>query len=315
LQNYSTVVLISVILQGDAMRLVCLLAVLLISFVFASCGGATGNTNLSSVNTNTGVANSISNSNLNSVPTTGATVDTREPEQYQATVRLSFQTMGSGPQQANVPNIGANVARQGDDRVMEFTVLNEKFIFLDKGGINYLILPNRKQYAELTKESLGIDVRRMMMPEQIVQQAKAVPGMRLIGEETQNGRQVVKYAYQAQANTNTNVGTVATESYMIVDKETGLPLRTETVSQSQSGGNVQGVSGIRMVTEMTDIKTTPDPTLFNLPTDYAKIDPETVKANVNLIFQAVQALIGQAMQQNAQSSNANVVATPAGSPY
>ena len=300
------------------MQWVCLFLVLLISFVLVGCGGATGNTNLSSVNTNTGVDNSISNSNLNSVSTTGATVDTREPEQYQATVRLSLQTMGSGSQQANVPNIGANVARQGNDRVMEFTVLNEKFIFLDKGGTNYLILPNRKQYAELTKESLGIDVRRMMMPAEIVQQAKAVPGMRLVGEETQNGRQVVKYAYQAQANTNTNVGTVTTEAYMIVDKETGLPLRTETVSQSQTGGSVQGVSGIRIVTEMTDIKTTPDPTLFNLPTDYAKIDPETVKANVNLIFQAVQALIGQAMQRNAQSTantNANAAATPAVSPY
>ena len=299
------------------MRLVCLLAVLSVSSALSGCGGATGNTNLSSVNTNAGVANSISNSNLNAVPTTGATVDTREPEQYQATVRLSLQTMGSGPQQANVPNIGANVARQGDDRVMEFTVLNEKFIFLDKGGVSYLILPNRKQYAELTKESLGIDVRRMMMPAEIVQQAKAVPGMRLVGEETQNGRQVVKYAYQAQANTNTNVGTVSTESYMIVDKETGLPLRTETVSQSQSGGNVQGVSGVRIVTEMTDIKNTPDPALFNLPTDYAKIDPETVKPNVNLIFQAVQALIGQAMQQNSQpaaNTNANVTATPLSSP-
>jgi len=299
------------------MRWVYLLALLIVSTNFTGCGGATGNANLSSVNTNAGVANSISNSNLNAVPTTGTAVETREPEQYQATVRLSLQTMGSGQQQANVPNIGANVARQGDDRVMEFTVLNEKFIFLDKGGTNYLILPNRKQYAELTKESLGIDVRRLMMPEQIVQQAKAVPGMRLVGEETQNGRQVVKYAYQAQANTNTNVGTVATESYMIVDKETGLPLRTETVSQSQSGGNVQGVSGVRIVTEMTDIKTTPDTTLFNLPTDYAKIDPETVKASVNAIFQVVQAVIAQAMQQNAQSTantNANVAATPLSSP-
>jgi hypothetical protein len=155
-----------------------------------------------------------------------------------------------------------------------------------------------------------------MMPEQIVQQAKAVPGMRLIGEETQNGRQVVKYAYQAQANTNTNVGTVTTESYMVVDKETGLPLRTETVSQSQSGGNVQGVSGVRIVTEMTDIKTSPDASLFNLPTDYAKIDPETVKANINLIFQAVSALVGQAMQQNAQSTaNANKSANTASTPY
>jgi len=298
------------------MRSLIVLTLVFIGVVLTGCGSPTGNANLTAVNTNAGVANSISNSNLNAVSTAGSTVDTREPEQYQAMVKLSFQTLGSGQQQANLPNIGANVARQGDDRVMEFTVANEKVIFLDKGGMNYLILPNRKQYAELTKESLGFEVRRMMMPEQIVQQAEAVPGMKLVGEETQNGRQVVKYAYQAQANTNTNVGTVSTESYMVVDKETGLPLRTETVSQSQNGGNVQGVSGIRIVTEMTDIKTTPDPSMFNLPADYAKIDPETVKANINLIFQAVNALVSQAMQQqNGQTmSNSNVAVTPTTTP-
>lgn len=286
------------------------------SFVFSACGSPTGNANLAAVNTNSGVANSISNSNLNAVTTTGSTVDTREPEQYQAAVKLSLQTLGSGSQQANLPNIGANVARQGDDRVMEFTVANEKFIFLDKGGKNYLILPNRKQFAELTQESLGFEVRRMMMPEQMVKQAKAVPGMRLVGEETQNGRRAVKYAYQAQANTNTNAGTVATESFMIVDKETGLPLRTETVSQSQSGGNIQGVNGVRIVTEMTDIKTTPDASLFNLPTDFAKIDPEAVKANVNAIFQVVSAFVGQALRQNAPAaSNTNTMATPTATPY
>src|SRR5690348_91845 len=161
----------------------------------------------------------------------------------------------------------------------------------------------------------------MMMPEEIVQQAKSVPGMKFIGEETQNGRQVLKYAYQAQANTNTNVGTVATESYMIVDKDTGLPLRTETVTRSQSGGNVQGVSGIRIVTEMTDIKTTPDASLFSVPTEYAKIDPETVKASVNAIFQVVSAFAAQAMKQNqpatsnAPSSNANAMTTPTVTPY
>jgi len=294
------------------MRGLCVLGLFFTGLVFLyGCGSPTGNSNLTAVNTNAGVANSISNSNLNAISTSGSTVDTREPDQYQATVKLSFQTLGSGQQQASLPNIGANVARQGDDRVMEFTVANEKVIFLDKGGINYLILPNRKQYAELTKEALGFEVRRMMMPEQIVQQAKAVPGMKLVGEETQNGRQVVKYAYQAQANTNTNVGTVATESYMIVDKDTGLPLRTETVSRSQNGGNVQGVNGIRIVTEMTDIKTTADPSMFNLPTDYAKIDPETVKANINLIFQAVNALVGQAMQQqNGQTISNSNSATP-----
>jgi hypothetical protein len=209
-----------------------------------------------------------------------------------------------------MPTLGAKVARSGDNRMMEFTLpTNEKVIFLDKGGKNYVILPGRKQYAELTKEALGFEVRRMLMPEQIVAQAKGLTGMKLVGEETQNGRQVVKYAYQAAANTNTAAGTVATESQLIVDKETGLPLRTETVSQAQGGADVQGMNTVRIVTEMTDIKTAPDPAVFELPADYQKIDPETVKTNINLIFSAVAALIGQAMKQQGATA-ANTSPTP-----
>jgi len=278
-----------------------------------SCGAPTGNTNLSAVNTNSNVANSVSNSNLNAVSTTATSVDTREPDQYQATVKLGLETMGNNTQRTSLPTLGANVARSGDNRVMEFNLpTNEKVIFLDKGGKNYLILPGRKQYAELTKEALGFEVRRLMMPEQIVAQAKGLTGMKLVGEETQNGRQVVKYAYQSAANTNTAAGTVATESQLIIDKETGLPLRTETVSQAQGGANVQGMNALRVVTEMTDIKTTPDPALFELPTGYQQVDPETVKANINLIFSAVAALVGQAMKQGAPAANTSATATPVG---
>ena len=283
----------------------------LVSFFFiTSCGPPTGNTNLSTVNTNRNVTNSISNSNLNAVSTTATSIDTREPEQYQATVKLALETLGNTPQKTSLPTLVANVARSGDNRMMEFTLpTNEKVIFLDKGGKNYLILPGRKQYAELTKEALGFEVRRFLMPEQIVAQAKGLTGMKLVGEETQNGRQVLKYAYQASANTNTAAGTVATESQLIVDKETGLPLRTETVSQAQ--GDVQGMNSVRVVTEMTDIKSTPDPTSFALPTDYQQIDPETVKTNISLIFNAVGALIGQMMQQQrAPAANTSPTASP-----
>jgi len=53
------------------MRWISLLGVVVISFALIGCGGGTGNANLSSVNTNTGVANSIANSNINAVSTTG----------------------------------------------------------------------------------------------------------------------------------------------------------------------------------------------------------------------------------------------------
>ena len=216
------------------MRTSILASSLAVSLFVTSCGVPTGNTNLSVVNSNSNVANSVSNSNLNSMSTTGTSIDALEPTQYQATVKLGLEALGNNAQRTSLPTLSANVARSGDDRVMEFNLpTNEKVIFLDKGGKNYLILPARKQYAELTKDALGFEVRRLLMPEQIVAQAKGLTGMRLMGEETQNGRQVMKYAYQAAANTNTAAGTVATESQLIVDKETGLPLRTETVSQAR----------------------------------------------------------------------------------
>ncbi|HKX84480.1 MAG TPA: hypothetical protein VJL58_09685 [Pyrinomonadaceae bacterium] len=263
--------------------------------ILSACGTPAGNTNVAVANTNSNRLAANSNSNTN---TSTVTIDTaREPHQYQGTIKLSLETMGEG-QKATMPTLAALVARSNDDRVMEFTLPNnEKVIYLDKAGSNYILLPNRKQYAELTKEAVGFEIRRLLMPEQIIEQVKAIPGVRLVGEETANGRTVVKYAYSGTANTQTQAGTVATDSFVLVDKETGLPVRTETISQSQSGGNVQGVSGVKIVTEMTDINTTPDANIFLLPSDFQKIDPEQVKAQMTLIFNAVGAVIGQLINQ------------------
>jgi hypothetical protein len=276
--------------------------VLVAILITAGCQSPAGNTAVSNSNSTFANANANFNTNTNTTTTSsGATITTSEPEQYQANIKLTLETLGE-TQKASLPPLGALVARSGADRVMEFTLPNnEKVIYLDKGGMNYVILPNRKQYAELTKEAIGFEVRRLLMPEQIVNQVKAIPGVRLVGEESLNGRTVVKYAYSGAANTQTQAGTVATESYILVDKETGLPVRSETVSQSKSGGNVQGVNGLRMVTEMTDIKTTPDPDIFMLPAEYQKIDSEQVKAQANLIFQTIAALVGQAMNQTQQA--------------
>ena len=277
---------------------------LLAAGVGAGCQGPAAN---SAVSNNSTFVNANANFNTNTNTTTtssGTVITTSEPDQYQANVKLTLETLGQGQQKGSLPAVGAMVARSGADRVMEFALpTGEKVIYLDKGGINYLILPNRKQYAELTKDALGFEVRRLLMPEQIVQQVKAIPGVRLVGEETVNGRTVVKYAYSGAANTPTQAGTVATESYILVDKETNLPVRSETVSQSQSGGNVQGVNGVRIVTEMTDIKSTPDATIFTLPSEYQKINPDEVKAQATAIFQVAAQIIGQMMNQASANSN------------
>ena len=212
-------------------------------------------------------------------------------------VKLTLEATGD-QQKASLPTLSTIVARDGDDRRMEFTLPSgEKVVYLDTAAGHYLILPHRKQYAELSKEALGFDIRRMMMPEQIVNQIKLMQGVQRAGEETVNGRKAIKYTYAATANTGTQAGQVDTDSYLLLDSETGLPLRSETVSQSQNGANVQGYKGMRLVTEMTDIQLNPDPTQFKVPTEFAVIDPQQVKAQVNLIFNAVAAIAGQAMQQ------------------
>ena len=263
--------------------------------LFTACQPPAGNTNVASTNAN--ISNTLSNStNTNSAAS--STVDAKEPDQYQATVKLQLVAVGD-TQTMTVPPIVANVAKNVSDRAMEFSLpTGEKVIYLDKGdNSHYLILPGRKQYAELTPEAVGFDIRRMMMPDQIVSQIKTMQGVQPAGEETVNGRQAIKYTYAGTANTQTQAGKVDTQSYLLVDKETGLPLHSETISETENGSNVQGYRGVKLVTEMSDIKTTADPSMFNVPAGFAKIDPEQVKATANAIFSAVSVIVGQALKQ------------------
>ena len=282
------------------------------------CQPQTGNTNANLVNTNANVSNAFANNGNTNMTNTGSSVsvmEAKEPNEYQATVKMSLEALGE-QQKATLPGLSANVARSGVDRRMEFALpTGEKVVYLDKAGTTYLILPNRKQYAELTQETLGFDVRRLLMPEEVVKRVENVKGVQRVGEEQMGGRTVIKYRYEGVANTQTQAGQVETESFLIIDKETGLPLRSETVSQSQTGGNVKGFKGFRVVTEMSDIKTVADASLFNAPTDLNKVDAQQVRGQANLIFQAVAALLGQAMQSAQQpptvvNTNTNS-ATPA----
>jgi hypothetical protein len=277
--------------------------------LLAGCGAQPATNTTVNVNANT--SNTSANSTVANANTTSnnSLASVKEPTEYQATVSLKLEAVGDQKSSA-MPTLGANVSRSGNDRRMEFTMpAGGRVVFLDKGGSNYLILPDKKQYAELNQEALGFEVRRMMMPEQIVEQVKAIPGVQFVGEEMFNGRTVQKFSYGAVANTQSQAGQVSTESYLLVDKETGLPLRSETHSQSQSGGNVQGFSGIRIITEISDIKTETDPAMFEQPpADYQKIETSQVRAQVEMIFNALASFVGQMMRQNQPPSS------PASSP-
>lgn len=265
----------------------------------------TVNTNTNLSNTNTVTANSnYSNTNTSGSVTVG---EAREPSEYQATVTVRIQALGDN-KTTTMPTLAADVARSGDARRMTFTMpAGGRVVFLDKSGQNYLVLPDKNQYAELDQESLGFDVRRLMMPEQIVNQVRTMQGVERVGDENYQGRDAIKYRYASVTDTQSTAGNVATESFLIVDKATGLPLRSETVSQTQGGQSVQGYQGIRIVTEITNIQTTVAPDLFADPTGLQKIESEQVRAQVDMIFNAVAGLLLRAMGNTQQTAP---VATP-----
>ncbi len=288
------------------MRTFYLLTLSTISIGVAACGVPPANTSVSNVNMRSNVnansnSNSFSNTNTNmNGMTTASVITSTEPNEYQATVTLKLEAIGSDKSTA-LPPLSAQVARSGADRRMVFTMLaGGRVVYLDKAGTNYMILPDKKQYAEINQESTGFDVRRMLMPEQIVEKVKATPGVRLVGDEKYNGRDAIRYAYGAVANTQTQAGQIATESFLIVDKATGLPLRSEIVSESQSGGNVQGYKGLRVITEMTDIQMTTTAADFNEPTDLQKIESEQIRGQVDMMFNALAGMLMQALNQGQQ---------------
>jgi len=122
--------------------------------------------------------------------------------------------------------------------------------------------------------------------------------VRFVGEEQLNGRAVNRYEYGSVANTNSQAGQVATQAYLLVDKETGLPLRSETIAESQSGGTVQGISGMRLLTEISEIKTSPEAGIFDVPTGMEKIEASQVRAQVDMIFNTLASFAAQMMKQS-----------------
>ncbi len=274
------------------------------------------NVNVSAGNANGAVnVNSASSANMtgSTVTTnTGQTIEAREPDKYSATVVVAASTAG---QQRAAGQTEIKVARNGADRRYSLDTKLPgvgEVIFLEKADKRYLILPGQKKYAELTQELTGMnmDAVRSMTPGQLVAFVSRQQGVERVGDETLNTRAVTKYKVAGRTQTQSSAGQVQGETFIYVDKETGLPLRVEGFGQSS--GNVSGVSGGNLVAEMKELKTDVDPTQFEIPQGYAKITPEEVKQQMAQMTQIIQGVMGFINSQ--QKGAAAPAASPAGSP-
>ncbi|HEY0004198.1 MAG TPA: hypothetical protein VGB17_05260 [Pyrinomonadaceae bacterium] len=289
-----------------------LLLLFALAFIAAACQPSATNTN---TNTNTANVNASPAANTNASPATtdaGSAIDTREPDRYRATITLTAEMSGESGNKT-VPTLSAEVARDRDVRRVGFKLPNgEQIVYLDRPEKRYLLLPNRKQYAELTSESLGFDIARLMTPGQIVDQLKRQRGYERVGEETVEGRTAVKYRYTATAKTQTQAGQVNTETFVYVDKETGLPLRADLTSEAQN--EVKGVRSAHIVAVMKDISTEVDASQFDVPQGYSKVDTQQLRQQVEAAAQLAKIFLTNMLAQSSASPGASPGASTAASP-
>jgi hypothetical protein len=151
-----------------------------------------------------------------------------------------------------------------------------------------------------------------MTPGQLVAFVSRQQGVERVGEETFNGRAAVKYRAAGRTQTQTSAGQVQGETFIYVDKETGLPLRIEGFGQSS--GNVQGVSGGNIVVETRDLKTEANPADFEIPQGYKQLSPEEVKQYGAQLAQGLQMLMSFINAQAAGAGGATPPPPPAATP-
>ena len=297
-------------MKNTDVRLPVLMLVLALASALSGCArGPANNSNLTAnVNVNVN-ANASTGTNINA-STAPSTIAAREPDSYRATLVFAAETEG-GDKAIGIPELSAQVAKSGSDRRLSFKLPDgSDLVYLEKGGMQYGIAPARKQYAELTPEATGFQLQRLMTPGQLVGYLERLQGIEFVGEEPLAGRTALKYRYARTAQTKTSAGEVKTESFVFVDKDTGLPLRAELFSEAS--GNVQGVKGAKVVAEMRDIQTNVDSSLFEIPTGFNKVPEAQVRAQVNAVTNTVAAVLRTLLTN--MNSAPPPSPTPTGSP-
>jgi len=270
----------------------------------------------SNLNTNLSTNANLTPANSNAASQPIASLAAREPDKYKATLVFTAQTEG-GENAIGIPSLSAEVARNGDDRRLAFKLPDgSELIYLDHAGTPYVLAPGRKQYAELTPAATGFQLHKLMTPGQLVSYLDRLQGIELVGDDSVNGRTAQKYRYTRTSNTNTSAGEVKTESFIFIDKDTGLPLRAELFSEAS--GNVQGVKGAKIVAEMRDIQTNVDASYFEVPTGLNKVSEQQVRAQVDAVSSTIAAVLrtlltnmnNTAAPPPAASPSASVAASP-----
>lgn len=207
---------------------------------------------------------------------------TREPERYQALRVITSSLSGATGHDSAAETLSSQtfIARDGDKRREDYeTPAGLKISLLQLPSGTYILLPDKKLYAESKPEADGVADSRAesapedFSPEKLLNETRPEAHYEKLGAENVNGRSTVKYRVTLKGPAGT-ANEVTTESLVWVDEGLGMPIKSETTS---TGG---GAAGAHVTMELRDIKETVDASLFELPTDYRKVEAADIRAQL-----------------------------------
>jgi len=233
------------------------------------CTGSSGARNANSsapANQNAG-ANANAESKSASGEPSGVVI--REPERYGAAITISAQDIAGGAP-ASMATQQFGFAKLGADRRWAFNLPEPlgQVAYLEKSGLKYLVLFDRKQYMELTPDMLPFSMTAFS-PGAIAERLR--PRMRFEKSDAEplNGRTVLKYRLSASTDASTE-----SDGAIFVDSETGLPLRSDFNTTPQTGART------RVIVEARDLQLNPDRALFDVPPGMKKITTQDAKQQI-----------------------------------
>jgi len=180
--------------------------------------------------------------------------------------------------------------------------------YLEKSGLKYLVLFERKQYVELTPEALGFQPASILTPGAVAERFNIDAPHEQLGLDTVGGHTAIKYRL-------TGAGDAArkADEVIFVDQETGLPLRCE-LNAVQPGGTKS-----RVIVEARDLQLNPDRLQFDVPAGMKKLKPQEAKAQIESfagafrsIADSIKGKSSAPAVRNANHSSANKVANRRG---
>lgn len=244
--------------------------------LLSGCGGS-HDANLNSQNSNSRPDAVVNANSARPATNQFSSIDVKEPERYSVAMAVSAQQTASDVP-APMLTQQLTLARFDSDRrwTFAFSAPLGQVAYLEKSGLKYVILFDRKVYAEVTSDALSIPVASLLSPRSISERLKSNQYEKL-GLEPVNGRTAVKYRIAAASGSPTR-----TDGVVFVDQETGLPLRSEL---NKTGA---GNSNSRVVVELRDLKLSPDRSQFDVPAGMRKISQQEAKPQLEAVASALR---------------------------